>query len=245
MDLSAATSNSNSPRRDHLHHTSSSAPFPFVTRPLSSTTSSTLYESDASSSRQPNTTTVDGFTFPEIYQFRPFFTLQPTPLTRSSQISKWSSLILSFCKFHRLFRVSLTPAFCNTPLFHNTELRKRLKLDDILTVLEWMNTREGGSRCEWIKKDAKKGQSEAAVKEAWIWWHYPSDWANEILAWVDGTGQKGVVFTVWEMREGESTLGQSFHQMDADLLQRALGILAKRGKAQIFGGEGEEGVKFF
>ena len=114
-----------------------------------------------------------------------------------------------------------------------------------MTVLEWMSSKEGGSRCEWIKKDGKKSLGEAAVKEAWIWWQYPSDWADEILAWVEGTGQKGVVFTVWELREGESTLGQGFHALDADIMHRALGILVKRGKAQVFGGEGEEGVKFF
>ena len=105
-----------------------------------------------------------------------------------------------------------------------------------------MSTKEGGSRCEWLKKD---GNWEATVKEAWIWWQYPGDWADAILAWVEGSGQKGVVFTIWELREGESTLGQDFHNIDPELLQRVLGILVKRGKAQIFGGEGEQGVKFF
>lgn len=57
-------------------------------------------------------------------------------------------------------------------------------------------------------------------------------------------GQTVVVFTVWELQEGESTLGQSFHKMHAELLQRALGVFVKRGKAQVFGGEGE-GVKFY
>ena len=199
----------------------------------------TPHDSASSSSRLPGSTE---FQFPEIYHFRPFFTLQPTPLTRSSQLNKWSSLILSYCQFHRLFRVSLSPSFCNSPLFHNAGLRKRLKYEDIVIILDCMSTKEGGSRCEWLKKD---GNWETTVKEAWIWWQYPGDWADAILAWVEGSGQKGVVFTVWELREGESTLGQDFHNMDPELLQRVLGILVKRGKAQIFGGEGEQGVKFF
>lgn len=33
--------------------------------------------------------------------------------------------------------------------------------------------------------------------------------------------------------------------MDTDLLQKALGTLVKRGKAQIFGQEDSLGVKFF
>jgi ESCRT-II complex subunit VPS25 len=36
-----------------------------------------------------------------------------------------------------------------------------------------------------------------------------------------------------------------FHGLDQDLLQKALGILVKRGKAQIFGQEDSQGVKFF
>lgn len=33
--------------------------------------------------------------------------------------------------------------------------------------------------------------------------------------------------------------------MDLDLLQRSLQVLVKRGKAQIFGSEDQQGVKFF
>lgn len=36
-----------------------------------------------------------------------------------------------------------------------------------------------------------------------------------------------------------------FHGLDTDLLQKALNILVKRGKAQIFGQEDSQGVKFF
>lgn len=36
-----------------------------------------------------------------------------------------------------------------------------------------------------------------------------------------------------------------FHGLDYDLLQKALNTLVKRGKAQIFGQEDSQGVKFF
>lgn len=36
-----------------------------------------------------------------------------------------------------------------------------------------------------------------------------------------------------------------FHGLDTELLQKALAILVKRGKAQIFGQEDSQGVKFF
>jgi ESCRT-II complex subunit VPS25 len=68
---------------------------------------------------------------------------------------------------------------------------------------------------------------------------------------------------LYELTESEATLSQGwankpnkahgnmligkpeFHGMDPDLLQRALAILIKRGKAQIFGQEDQQGVKFF
>ena len=36
-----------------------------------------------------------------------------------------------------------------------------------------------------------------------------------------------------------------FHGMDAELFHRSLSILVKRGKAQVFGSEDQQGVKFF
>jgi ESCRT-II complex subunit VPS25 len=36
-----------------------------------------------------------------------------------------------------------------------------------------------------------------------------------------------------------------FHGMDPELLQRDLAVLVKRGKAQVFGQEDQQGVKFF
>lgn len=36
-----------------------------------------------------------------------------------------------------------------------------------------------------------------------------------------------------------------FHGMDQEVLLRALGVLVKRGRAQVFGSEDQRGVKFF
>ena len=33
--------------------------------------------------------------------------------------------------------------------------------------------------------------------------------------------------------------------MDQDFMMKSLNVLVKRGKAQVFGSEGQEGVKFF
>jgi len=36
-----------------------------------------------------------------------------------------------------------------------------------------------------------------------------------------------------------------FHGMDPELLQKALAILVRRGKAQVFGQDDQQGVKFY
>lgn len=153
---------------------------------------------------------------------------------------------------------------------------------------------EGGRRAEWVGggragiREGKDGGREGK-EVAYIWWKGVEEWAELVAGWVEGTGQKGVVLTLYEITEGEGTLGQGifphtplllpphlqttstaipgscdgergwegwwaqpwltdfpdFHGLDPDILLKALAVLVKRGKAQVFGSEGGEGVKFF
>ncbi|KAF7588146.1 hypothetical protein BBP40_006113, partial [Aspergillus hancockii] len=80
---------------------------------------------------------------------------------------------------------------------------------------------------------------------AWVWWRRPEEWAGVLGDWIENTGQKNVVLTVYELVEGEVTMSQEWHGMDVDVMMKTLHVLVKRGKAQIFGDEGQEGVKFF
>lgn len=66
-----------------------------------------------------------------------------------------------------------------------------------------------------------------------------------IYDWVDETGQKGAVLTIYELREGDAVRNQSWREMDEGMLKRVLSVLVKRGKAQIFGQDDNAGVKFF
>ncbi|KAF7845977.1 hypothetical protein BT93_L5736 [Corymbia citriodora subsp. variegata] len=178
----------------------------------------------------------DSFHFPSIYQdYPPFFTLQTTLSTRTSQLKKWSRLIQRYCKFHRLFRLVISEHL-DSPLFNNRRLNKRLQYADIVTVLDWMAGMEGGGRTEWLTK-AKEG--------VFVYWRKPEEWANLIRTWVEDTGQKGSVLTLYELVEGETTEKEEFYGMDLDVLKKGLAALAKQGRAQVFGSEGSEGVKFF
>lgn len=116
---------------------------------------------------------------------------------------------------------------------------------------------EGGRRAEWIE-----GGVEAGGGTAWVFWKRPEEWAEVIVGWVEDTGQRNTVLTLYELMNGEMTVGQGivprdqrlkssahasldFHGMDAELFHRSLAVLVKRGKAQVFGSEDQQGVKFF
>ncbi|KAA6411079.1 MAG: hypothetical protein FRX48_05390 [Lasallia pustulata] len=124
------------------------------------------------------------------------------------------------------------------PLFHNSELRKRLSLHDAREVVDWMTRQEGSERAEWIGKEGEKSV-------AWIYWRRPEEWAEVLGDWVEETGQKNTVLTLYELTEGDSTLSAEFHSMEPAILQKSLNVLVKRGKAQVFGSEDQQGVKFF
>lgn len=113
-----------------------------------------------------------------------------------------------------------------------------------------MTTPEGGNRAEWItssptNKKQAKGEEGGEYAKCWIYWRRPEEWASVIEEWVDRTGQKGSVLTLYEITESDATVKEEFHGMDNDLLGKSLAVCVKRGKAQIFGTEGSEGVKFF
>lgn len=62
----------------------------------------------------------------------------------------------------------------------------------------------GGRRAEWVDATASGGNKSVA----WIWWKRPEEWAGVLAEWVENTGQKGVVLTVYELIEGEGTVSQ-------------------------------------
>ena len=68
-------------------------------------------------------------------------------------------------------------------------------------MVEFMR-KEG--RAEWIGS----GKGEEFRNTAWIWWRNPEEWANAIAEWVEETGQKSTVLTLYELTESEATISQ-------------------------------------
>ncbi|KAI9151731.1 Vacuolar protein-sorting-associated protein 25 [Paramyrothecium foliicola] len=174
------------------------------------------------------------FSFPREYYFPAFYTRQTNLTTHHAQLTKWSALVLAYARHHRLFKLQLSAA-ADSDLFYNRKLDRRLQPADIRDLLDFMR---------------KEGRAEYAAGAAsgdvvFVYWRKPEEWAALVEAYVDETGQKGSVLTVYELNEGEGTRGTELHGMDNEVLLKALNIIVKRGKAQIFGQDDSLGVKFF
>ncbi|RPB00046.1 winged helix DNA-binding domain-containing protein [Choiromyces venosus 120613-1] len=109
----------------------------------------------------------------------------------------------------------------------------RFKQRDAVELLEYM-AEEGDVEWEGVGKAA-----------AIVYWKKPEEWANVIYEWIDNTGQKGSVLTLYEISEGDLTRNQEFHTIDPYVLRKALDVLVRRSLAQVFGANEEMGVKFF
>jgi len=197
--------------------------------------STTLY-TPSTTTASTNTST---FNFPTYTSFPPFYTLQPNLTTRARQLELWSTYITSYCAYHRIFRLSLSSLPAD--LFSNAQIHRSLKPADIRTVLDHMSNPENGPRIEWILSTTRGEQSSSC----YVYWKTPGEWADALYSWVDETGQKGAVLTVYELREGDAMKSKDWRDMDETLLRKVLNVLIKRGKAQVFGQEENAGVKFF
>ncbi|KAM0247346.1 hypothetical protein ACHAQJ_009903 [Trichoderma viride] len=202
------------------------------------------------SSSQPSS----DFSFPREYFFPAFFTRQTNLTIHHAQLTKWSSLVLAYARHHRLFRLTLSAA-ADSDLFYNRALDRRLAPPDIREVVDFMRKdgradylragSGGGSNSDASASSSSDAAAAASGDVVLLYWRKPQEWAALVEAFVDETAQKGSVLTVYELTQGENTRGTEFHGMDNDVLMKALNILVKRGKAQIFGSEDSLGVKFF
>ena len=157
-------------------------------------------------------------------------------------------------------------------LFHNHRLDRRLNLSAARQVLDFM-TYEGTAQPYKDSADmsmlaslglalspppapppggagagagAGGGAGAGAGQDTWyVWWRPIQEWANLLDKWIDETGQKGSVLTVWEIHNGDAARGTEFWGMDPDVLSMVLATLVRRGKAQVFGRGKDVGVKFF
>ena len=116
--------------------------------------------------------------------------------------------------------------------FGYTSKSQNLVLQAIAVVLDDLASR---GHLEWIDK-AKKTRAH-------VFYRTPAQWGETIYAYAKDNGLVNAVCTMYELTESEEVEGQPFHNLDPDVLVKALKTLEVQKKAEIFGSN--EGVKFF
>ena len=165
-----------------------------------------------------------GLTLPELYDFPPFFTLQPVDATRARQLEAWVSLLVRWAAATRTPRLAPVRAW---PLWEHAGLGRRLPEDGQRAVLE---AAVAAGAASWEAPD----RSEAA-----LWWRSPAEWGRALhaAAAARGAAAAGQIFTVYELRTAPEWVGgggggvatADWTVLDAPLLLRALEAAEREG----------------
>ena len=158
------------------------------------------------------------------------FRIQPHSKTRERQLSTWADLVQNYQKYRNQALINITE---ETPLFYNESIKRKLPLDGIILVLEELSKIGHSSPV-----DKNKTQWE-------IYWHTLDEWGNIIYDWATENGMTNTVCTIFELIEGENSVGQEFHGLDQSVIIKALKILEDKGKCELMLFDDSEGVKFF
>ncbi|XP_023945021.2 vacuolar protein-sorting-associated protein 25 isoform X2 [Bicyclus anynana] len=170
--------------------------------------------------------------WPWQYNFPPFFTIQPHSETRAKQLEAWQQLIALYLKTNKQSTIDIRESQ-NSPLFNNSSINRKLTAEAILTILEDM---------------AKSGKAAPVDKSKNVWevyWHSLDEWGNMIYNWASANGMNNSVCTLFELREGENSVGEEFHGLDTNILIKALKSLEVKGKCELMEFDDNQGVKFF
>jgi ESCRT-II complex subunit VPS25 len=164
------------------------------------------------------------FTFPGVYHFPPFWTLQDVMETKRRQIDMWCDLILRYTKAKGTAVLDITAALA-TELFRNPKINRRLDRPTAEFFLERLVERRNA---EWLPPDQK-----TAVK---LIWRRPEQWADIFTEWAARTSFKNTVLTYWELREGDCTLNEPFHLMDMDVMHQTFELMQRQKRAKVMAG---------
>lgn len=171
------------------------------------------------------------FTIPTIHSFPPFFTLQRHEETLSRQLSLWTSLILSHCQHNHIFYLT-----DSLDIFTNSSINRTIHPNLYKAITTHMLS---------TKKLSKSNKGTFLV-----WYKSPSEWSSLLHNYAVRTGNtSGAILTLYELMEGEESVGEEFHALPEDTWRVVLEELEREGKARVFGQDTaqnstEIGIKF-
>ncbi|PAV85334.1 hypothetical protein WR25_22836 [Diploscapter pachys] len=172
------------------------------------------------------------FKWPWQYDFPPFFTLQPTLVTREKQLEAWARLVLDYAQHNKIYTLDVSEC-ATTELFNNQKLNRRLSAEGVKAVFDYL---EQHKHVEWL--DSSKTRCH-------IYWRRPDEWGSLVYEWAVGNGLLNTPCTLYEITQGDDTVQESFHGLEKEVLLKALRSLEAHKKAVLLNiNSDNEGVKF-
>jgi ESCRT-II complex subunit VPS25 len=175
------------------------------------------------------------YAYPDFYNFPPFFTIQPVLATREKQFALWRELILKYTATKKIKVLSIH----DKELWVNKKITRQLSTDSIVQICNDFILHGHG---EWLDTTNDRNKQTSMR----IFWKQPEQIASDIYVWAEQNRYINSIVTVYELHSGDDTNDSSFHNIDEDILRRALAILEQQGKCTIFQGDTseEDGIKF-
>ncbi|CDW78292.1 UNKNOWN [Stylonychia lemnae] len=140
--------------------------------------------------------------------------------TRERQMKMWSDLILAYSKSKGLYSISLGELY-NSPITQNSEINRRLSMDSILQVSEWMT------------KNKFADFASASKEKIFVYWRSVQEVAEAIFKWADKNAKIGSVETLVDICEDGESKGEIFHRMPIEIVLKACQALQEVGKAEV------------
>eukprot|EP00388_Colpodella_angusta_P042089 GDKK01055192.1.p1 GENE.GDKK01055192.1~~GDKK01055192.1.p1 ORF type:complete len:182 (+),score=28.97 GDKK01055192.1:1-546(+) len=172
------------------------------------------------------------FEFPKIYGFKPFFTIQKNVETRDVQLNQWCRLIVDYCQSKDIHYLSLSENTLSMDLFKNTAIDRSLNMDSLKIV------------CDYLVQKGHGKWNNAQKTELLVLWKTPSEWAEIIYKWAHSIGRINSIETVYNLREGDDTVGEAFHGLPQETIVEALKHLESVDKCRLMENANDVGVKF-
>ncbi|RKP28725.1 ESCRT-II complex, vps25 subunit [Metschnikowia bicuspidata] len=172
------------------------------------------------------------FTFPKIHHFPPFYTQQQNATVLENQLNEWCSLLLSYCQHYLVYVLLPQGAIMAQgseetapPLFENKALDRSAPPHFRRAIVSHLIHKLGRG----VYVDPK--HPDAGVL---VFWRTPDEWARMLCDAADRMGHVGSVLTVYELILLDDAADDSFRNLDYHMLARAVDVLVKQGRAQVF-----------
>lgn len=165
--------------------------------------------------------------------FPPMFTLQKAEETRERQLLMWKQVLLRFCEQNNVKMLDLSSAssiVATCPIFENKTISRRASQELVEAIVSSL-IKDGNAEYDDVKtKKRIKIMTKTIEQSAAIIYEFAKE--NALI---------GSVYTIYEIHSGDISRGSQVFGMDPAVCFKALILLQKQGRAEVYGSSTAEG----